>query len=57
MGASWILDYVIPWTGVVIGNAMFAAPWKDVLYASQTGDLGDLNPLPWTFMSGVCYGW
>jgi len=25
--------------------------------ALQRGSLGDLNPLPWAFMTGNCVGW
>jgi hypothetical protein len=55
--ATIVFEYVFPWVGVVIGNMMYAAPWKDVLDASLTGDLGVLNPLPWAFMTGNCFGW
>ena len=52
-----IFVYVFPWIGVIIGNMMYAAPWKDVLDASLTGDLGVLNPLPWAFKTGNTFGW
>jgi solute carrier family 50 protein (sugar transporter) len=36
---------------------MFLAPLDDVRKAAHTGDLGDLNPLPWPVMLGNCLGW
>lgn len=52
-----IFNYIFPWGGVIIANFMYSAPFKDVRDASMTGDLGNLNPLPWAFMSGNTYGW
>lgn len=52
-----ILEYVSPALGVVIGNCMFAAPYKDLRIALENGNLGDLNPIPWAFMLANCFGW
>lgn len=52
-----VLEYVCPGLGVVIGNFMFAAPYRDLKAAIVKGDLGNLNPVPWGFMLGNCFGW
>lgn len=53
-----ILEYIFPGLGVIIGNCMFSAPYKDFQAAVQgRGALGDLNPTPWAFMLGNCCGW
>jgi solute carrier family 50 protein (sugar transporter) len=54
---SVILEYVCPSAGIIIGNAMFAAPCRDLQLAIKGGNLGDLNPTPWAFMLGNCFGW
>jgi hypothetical protein len=33
------------------------APYKAVKEAVARGYLGDLNPIPWAFMTGNCVGW
>lgn len=35
----------------------FSAPIQDLRHALTIGALGDLNPLPWVFMTGNCLGW
>ena len=52
-----ILDYVCPSLGLLIGNFMFSAPFRDLKIAIERGHLGDLNPTPWAFMFGNCFGW
>lgn len=53
-----ILEYVCPAAGMVMANLMFGAPLRDAYRASVgAGDLGDLNPMPWAFMLGNCFGW
>ena len=53
-----ILEYVCPGLGVIMGNIMFSAPYKDVQKAVANGTLGhELNPLPWIMMLGNCCGW
>ena len=52
-----ILEYVCPALGVLIGNAMFSAPYRSLRDAIEEGQLGDLNPTPWAFMMGNCAGW
>jgi solute carrier family 50 (sugar transporter) len=52
-----IMEYVCPALGTLAANQMFYAPFKDVQKAIERGSLGDLNPLPWAFMLGNCFGW
>ena len=52
-----VLEYVCPAAGIVTGTVMFAAPLRDVYKAAGQGDLGNLNPTPWAFMLGNCFGW
>ena len=53
-----ILEYICPAAGMIMGNVMFAAPLRDAYRASAgAGDLGELNPKPWAFMLGNCFGW
>jgi len=52
-----ILEHLCPSIGVIIGNFMFLAPFQDLRKAVAKGSLGDLNPLPWAFMTGNCLGW
>jgi hypothetical protein len=33
------------------------APFKAIQAAVRRGYLGDLNPIPWVFMTGNCVGW
>jgi solute carrier family 50 protein (sugar transporter) len=42
---------------MVIANVMFSAPVQDFRASLGRGGLGDLNPTPWAFMLGNCYGW
>eukprot|EP00977_Amphora_coffeiformis_P020379 scaffold8195_cov156-Amphora_coffeaeformis.AAC.3 len=49
--------FIFPALGIVIGNAMFSAPVKDLKAAVNRGFLGDLNPTPFAFMLGNCCGW
>eukprot|EP00980_Cylindrotheca_fusiformis_P017534 scaffold5498_cov86-Cylindrotheca_fusiformis.AAC.8 len=52
-----LLQYVCPALGVVLANCMFFAPYGDLKKAIPKGHLGNLNPTPWTFMLGNCFGW
>lgn len=38
---------VCPLFGCIIGNGMWISPLPAVLAAKKSGDLGELNPLPW----------
>lgn len=52
-----ILKYVCPGLGVIIANLMFAAPLRDCYNAVKAGKgLGTLNPMPWAFGAGNCFG-
>ena len=52
-----ILKYVFPGLGVIMGNIMFMAPVKDCYEAVKVGKgLGPLNPIPWAFTFGNCFG-
>ena len=55
--AEIALEYVFPILGILVGNYMFYAPYKDVQKAIARGALLDLNPLPWAFMLGNCAAW
>jgi solute carrier family 50 protein (sugar transporter) len=52
-----ILEYICPGCGVLIGNTMFSAPYRDLQRAIARGEIGTLNPTPWAFMLGNCFGW
>jgi solute carrier family 50 protein (sugar transporter) len=52
-----ILEYVCPALGVIMATFMFFAPYGDLKKAIRDGNLGDLNPTPWAFMLGNCFGW
>jgi len=52
-----IFEIIFPALGIIIGNCMFSAPYKDLRAAVKRGFLGDLNPTPWAFMLGNCCGW
>jgi solute carrier family 50 protein (sugar transporter) len=52
-----ILEIICPVAGGITAFFMFGAPIRDVYRAVENGDIGDLNPLPWAFMLGNCYGW
>eukprot|EP00586_Coscinodiscus_wailesii_P008833 CAMPEP_0172521964 /NCGR_PEP_ID=MMETSP1066-20121228/292871_1 /TAXON_ID=671091 /ORGANISM="Coscinodiscus wailesii, Strain CCMP2513" /LENGTH=302 /DNA_ID=CAMNT_0013304929 /DNA_START=135 /DNA_END=1043 /DNA_ORIENTATION=+ len=52
-----LLNTVCPALGVIMANAVFTAPIKSLKSAMSYGSLGDLNPLPWAFMTGNCIGW
>jgi solute carrier family 50 protein (sugar transporter) len=52
-----ILEYVCPSLGVIFANCMFSAPYRDLRQAIRDGNLGDLNPTPWAFLLGNCFGW
>jgi solute carrier family 50 (sugar transporter) len=57
--AQIILEYICPICGMITGNLMFFAPYADARQAALTKyALGnDLNPTPWAFMLGNCFGW
>eukprot|EP00980_Cylindrotheca_fusiformis_P021666 scaffold8522_cov70-Cylindrotheca_fusiformis.AAC.4 len=52
-----LLEYVCPALGVVFASCMALAPYADLKKAISKGQLGDLNPTPWAFMMGNCFGW
>lgn len=52
-----ILKYICPGVGVILANAVFSSPVKSLSDALREGNLGDLNPTPWAFMTGNCIGW
>mmetsp|Transcript_1937 Transcript_1937/g.2357 ORF Transcript_1937/g.2357 Transcript_1937/m.2357 type:complete len:361 (+) Transcript_1937:247-1329(+) len=52
-----ILEYICPGLGALMANIMFFSPVQDLRKAIQSGDLGVLNPTPWVFMLGNCFGW
>ena len=61
-----LLEYVCPGLGTILCQFMFSAPYKDLKSAlivrdgddgSSGSGLGDLNPTPWAFMLGNCFGW
>jgi solute carrier family 50 (sugar transporter) len=58
--AQILLEYVCPLCGIITGNLMFFAPYADARRAARSRySLGadDLNPTPWAFMLGNCFGW
>ena len=40
-----------PTIGTITANALYFAPLPSVIRAVRSGDLGDLNPLPWALMA------
>mmetsp|Transcript_11238 Transcript_11238/g.13298 ORF Transcript_11238/g.13298 Transcript_11238/m.13298 type:complete len:290 (-) Transcript_11238:246-1115(-) len=52
-----ILNYVCPSLGTILASATFSAPVSSLKKALSAGNLGDLNPTPWAFMTGNCLGW
>jgi solute carrier family 50 protein (sugar transporter) len=40
-----------------MATIMFASPLVDLQKAVHHGDIGKLNPTPWAFMLGNCFGW
>lgn len=52
-----LLEYVCPILGIVTANVMFLAPVTDCYKAILSGQLHTLNPTPWAFMLGNCFGW
>eukprot|EP00980_Cylindrotheca_fusiformis_P017532 scaffold5498_cov86-Cylindrotheca_fusiformis.AAC.6 len=54
---EFLLEVVCPALGVVIANCMLFAPYGDLKKAIRKGQLGNLNPTPWAFMLGNCFGW
>lgn len=56
--ATIVLEYVCPALGLVFANVMFLAPLRDLHHAVESGlGLGTLNPTPFAFMLGNCFGW
>ena len=53
----YLISYGFPGLGVIISWSMFAAPVPSLRKALSKGSLGDLNPLPWAFMTGNTAGW
>lgn len=55
---SIFLDLICPSMGVLMATIMFAAPIADLRRCLIAGEfLNDLNPFPWTMMTGNCLGW
>lgn len=54
---SPIVRSFIPKLGVITSTALYFSPMMAVLSAKTSGDIGDLNPIPLTFMaiSSVCW--
>jgi solute carrier family 50 protein (sugar transporter) len=52
-----LVNVVAPTVGVLIGNVMWASPYPDLRAALKEGDLGALNPLPWSVTFGNCLAW
>jgi solute carrier family 50 protein (sugar transporter) len=52
-----LLDYVVPIIGTVLTNFLFFSPMQTVLQIDESGQLGDLNPLPYPLMVFNCAGW
>jgi len=55
--AQTLFGYVCPFLGCIIASAMFAAPISDLRKALLRGSFAELNPFPWTVMTGNCLGW
>jgi len=51
------LHYVCPSLGTILASATFSAPISSLNEALSHKALGDLNPMPWAFMTGNCLGW
>jgi solute carrier family 50 protein (sugar transporter) len=54
---AMFFEIICPVMGCITAFVMYGAPLRDAHRAVQKGDIGDLNPLPWAFMLGNCYGW
>jgi len=54
---NFLVEFVCPTLGAILANALFAAPISSLMLALSERSLGDLNPVPWAFMSGNCIGW
>ena len=54
---SVVVEWVAPMIGVLIGNVMWASPLPDILEARKTGDIQQLNPLPWACSFSNCLAW
>jgi len=52
-----LVSVVAPTVGVLIGNVMWASPYPDLRAALKEGELGALNPLPWSVTFGNCLAW
>lgn len=52
-----MFEYVFPSFGCLIASCVFASPIKSLNHALTTGSLGNLNPKPWSVMTGNCLGW
>ena len=57
MPGNPFFDFVCPFFGVIIGNAMWLSPMKAVLEARSKGDIGTLNPVPWSIAYANCIAW
>lgn len=60
MTADWkkiIFELVCPIIGIFISTALYSAPVKSLAAALEKRSLGVLNPKPWGYMTGNCFGW
>lgn len=55
--ADIILDYIVPSLGIIFAFSTFIAPVGCISRAVRHGHLGELNPIPWIFMTGNAIGW
>ena len=52
-----ITEWIAPIFGVCIANLMFLTPIRVVLKARKDRTLSDLNPIPWSAITGNCIAW
>lgn len=55
--ADVLLVYACTFCGLALPCAMYAAPVTDLRRALRAGTLGKLNPTPWVWAMGNCFGW
>lgn len=52
-----LLTIVFPSLGTIMASTMFSAPINSLKAAIAKGNLDELNPTPWAWMTGNCLGW
>ena len=52
-----LVNHVCPFLGIILSWVMFAAPVPSLQKALEEKSMGELNPLPWAFMTGNTCGW